>query len=351
MTSLLQRGRGRGPRRLTLGQRVAGRGQGSLRLLRGVLEGLPVSRRGLAVLHAAAQRRGRLPERVGREPRVGQLLSRTLTALGVLEGRSSSLERLLHRHDRGIAPLPFVVGLHQPRPERGRFLARCGHGLGRGSNLGQRRLQLLRGPSGLLPAPEDFHDGLGCPAERPLTLSGLAGFGLRLPERRRRDVAVLPLQRQPPFLRPDRGLIGDAVGPFGHPAEQRQPEEVGQEVSPLLRVADEELGELPLGQQDRTDEAVVGQPDGPGDHRLGLSHPVGPVARLDPFALDPALQEDLRGSLARRSRSRQPIPVMAHFEFQRHRHARLALADQLSHVVANPFDLAVQRVRHRVEQG
>src|SRR5439155_26332567 len=93
----------------------------------------------------------------------------------------------------------------------------------------------------------------------------------------------------------------------------------------------------------RPGEAVVIQADDGLDELLGLSNTVGSLARLPPFAVRAAVQQDLGGAL-RLGGPGDPISIAADLELQGHRHPRLALADELADPVADPFDPPVERV-------
>src|SRR6185295_13336584 len=94
------------------------------------------------------------------------------------------------------------------------------------------------------------------------------------------------------------------------------------------RVADEELGEPVLRQQDRPRERVVVEPDRAPDQLVRGRDLVRALAGLLPRVTLRALEEDLRDALRARA-SRDAVARAVDRELEQHGHRRLPLADEL----------------------
>ena len=90
-----------------------------------------------------------------------------------------------------------------------------------------------------------------------------------------RHAGVLAVEQLSDRVRACPLVLGERVRVLRHPLEDREPEELGEDVAPLLRIARQELRELALGQQDRPRERVVVQADQAPHDLVHVADPVG----------------------------------------------------------------------------
>jgi hypothetical protein len=182
----------------------------------------------------------------------------------------------------------------------------------------------------------------------PVGLGGLLGGTLGLVDRVRRDTGVLTLEQLHACVRLELRLALDLAGAARQPPEQIEPQELGENVAARLRVADEELGELALGQQHRPGEGVVVEADRVADARVDVAHAVRALPCLFPVPAARRLELDLRRA-AQRRRSRDAVPIRPDGELEHHAEPRLSLADELARLSADSIDRPEERIGDRVE--